>query len=110
MDHEIVPIKLFFVSDNVPDQTNLLTDKFKRLENYYFNDFHSTLAHIHLNPDLIFVISIQESNGISILNFIQKTAELNPSGQIIIVSDIKDLHFALSLIKKGEERVSSEIK
>jgi DNA-binding NtrC family response regulator len=101
MDHEIVPIKLFFVSDNVPDQTNLLTDKFKRLENYYFSDFHSTLAHIHLNPDLIFVISIQESNGISILNFIQKTAELNPSGQIIIVSDIKDLHFALSLIKKG---------
>ena len=99
MELEIVPYKLFLVSDSDLRSYENLTGSIKNLELYSFKLAHETLAHIHLNPDFLFLIDA--TADMEKIDFLEKIQEFSPSTQFIYISSQPDLKEALSLVKKG---------
>ena len=99
MELEIVPYKLFLVSDSDLRSYENLSGSIKNLELYSFKLAHETLAHIHLNPDFLFLIDA--TADMEKIDFLEKIQEFSPSTQFIYISSQPDLKEALSLVKKG---------
>jgi two-component system, NtrC family, response regulator AtoC len=99
MDFEYIPIKLFILGENL-EQADFL-EKFKRADIFYFNDFFSALAHIHLHPDFVFIRDLELSGEMSAADFLTQLAELSPSSQSVYVASSPKLQLAVQLMKKG---------
>lgn len=100
MESEINPYRLFFVSEQIPEQANNLANNFERLDIYSFSTGYGTLAHIHLQPDFIFVFEDVKLD-ISNLLFLQKIQELTASCQVIFIKKEPQIAEAVELIKAG---------
>lgn len=107
MDFEYIPVKLFYLCKNL-EQADFL-EKFKKLDIYYFNDFLSALAHIHLHPDFIFIQDLELSGEMSTAEFLTHLAELSPSSQSVYIASSPNFQVAVLLMKKGlKDYIASE--
>jgi DNA-binding NtrC family response regulator len=100
MDNNI-DLSLFFVSEKDSYQTDELMDNYSNVIFESFKTAKEILAHIHLNPDFIFVIN--PLIDCVLQDFIEKVQELNARSKIIYVTENTDLKEAVVLLKSGVE-------
>jgi len=100
MESENNPYRLFFVSEHIPEQANAIAKIFEKLDIYSFSSVYSTLAHIHLQPDFIFILETAKLE-VSDLAFLQKIQELAPNCHCVFVKNNPQVIEAVLFIKSG---------
>ncbi len=98
---EYIPINIFFVTESNQEIHKHIPINSKKLIAYTFSGFYSALAHIHINPDYVFILGTEYSDNIDIDEFIKQIRELSPSSGLIFFDDNPTWEKAVEFIKMG---------